>query len=104
MIEGDGPTYIKRGVLRKISTNLNALRTDEVRGIFFCPPCPSLRFTLFGRAIDPRQKTRVVSTSMVRYAELTEFGFRFETLNSTYELHVYDLELASPTAVDERFM
>lgn len=80
--------FKKRGALRKISINVNALRTETVEGIFFGPPCPGFSFMIFAEALNDRRGTRVVTTSMVRTASVTDDGYRFQTLNSEYELIV----------------
>jgi hypothetical protein len=78
------------GILVKRSTNVNALRTNEIKGIFFNYPCKGLSFEIFSEALEnPNAKYRKVTTSMVQSVEKTELGFIFHTLNSCYELQIF---------------
>lgn len=83
-----------KGILSKVETNHNRVRTDEVSGEFYSTPEVGKNFIIFGEALCPVVKSaggfRQVHTSTVQKvdfnAELNEFIFR--TLNSTYKLRI----------------
>jgi hypothetical protein len=80
--------YRKFGMLTKISKNQNALRTNTVEGTFYGPPCAGFSFKIYSTPLTPSHDYREVTTSIVQSVELTDYGFRFKTVNSIYDLYI----------------
>ena len=78
--------------LTRISTkpndepNLAPLRTESVVGNYVNAPCPGEPFQITAEPLTEGATVRVVTTSVVVEVEKMNFGFRFKTQNSTYEL------------------
>ena len=80
----------KRGILRRISSRHNNLRTDEIEGTYNFEPELHHSFLMFAEALNPAVKElggyREVQTTQITSIERTGNIVRFTTANSTYEL------------------
>lgn len=82
--------------LKKLESNHNRLRTDEIEGKCTHVPEVGYSFQMFGEALDPAMKKvggfRTVTTSTVQFCEYLPGTktFRFQTRNSKYQLEVLD--------------
>lgn len=83
-----------KGILSKVETNHNRVRTDEVEGEFVQTPEVGKSFLIFGEALCPVVKAaggfRKVNTSIVQKVDWDphQKEFTFKTLNSVYKLRV----------------
>ena len=78
------------GTLRKISENVNELRTRAVVGVFPHLPEIGSRFLIFAEPLEEANADfRLVSTSLVLTVNfLSSRSILFETQNSTYQLEL----------------
>jgi len=72
-----------KGILKKIESNHNNLRTNEVEGVFSLPQVGEA-FILFGKGLD--FGTRLIFTTPVK--NFNEKNMTFTTENSTYFLTI----------------
>ncbi len=80
-------------ILKKLSNNSNALRTNEVVGYCFEQPEINKPFHMFAKPIDPTASVRMVVTSLVKEIEWLQsnnkiYRLEFKTLNSVYSLDI----------------
>lgn len=78
------------GLLTKLSSTTNALRTPDVIGDFPNPPKVRESFIMFAIPLDTESDLRVVTTSQVLEVEEFDDYYLFTTLNSQYRLDVYE--------------
>ncbi len=79
---------IYKGILEKIESTHNNLRTDTVQGTFE-PPEIGKSFILYGEGLE--FGVRVIQTTPIKELTKEEKGFCFKTMNSTYKLSVEEL-------------
>ena len=83
-----------KGELRKIKTNHNRVRTDNMVGEFYAIPEVGKQFAIYGEALCPVIKDagggREIKTSLIQKVSYDQDRktFTFTTLNSTYELAI----------------
>lgn len=75
------------GIIRKKSNNVNALRTNEMKGNFVNPPAVGEGFSIYGAPLV-EGNVRMILTSPVTEVHETTEGYLFRTENSTYELEL----------------
>lgn len=76
-----------KGILVRLESTNNNLRTNEIEGEYDKVPTPGEPFVLIGEPLDPRAHFRMVTTSTVQDVEHFPDKIRFTTRNSTYELY-----------------
>lgn len=76
------------GLLRKIETNHQRLRTETVQGDFEKLPVVGESFVIASEPLDPAATIRIVTTSVVQKIEQRGYDITFHTLNSVYGLYV----------------
>lgn len=74
--------------LTKIKSNHTNLRTDEVEGQTLTLPEVGKAFILVGESLTPGGDGRYVYTTEIKSIEKLGESYRFNTLNSTYQLDV----------------
>lgn len=75
------------GVLEKIESTHNNLRTSSMEGAFEIPPKIGDSFNIFGKGLE--FGNRIISTStVVEILEEDESHILFKTLYSTYKLNL----------------
>ncbi len=86
-----------QGKLTKLSANVNKLRTNSISGSFHYLPKVDYSFTIMdqGGALGGIEKElggdRVVTTSLVKEVTKEDDNiYTFKTLNSVYELEVFE--------------
>ncbi len=84
------------GTLKKVSQNVNNIRTEYVDGFYLDKPKAGRCFMLFARSLDPEKDFRLIQTSVVReVSETNDFVhlITFKTMNSEYTLTVDEEEV-----------
>jgi hypothetical protein len=75
------------GVLSRVSSTNNNLRTSSVEGSFWRLPAEGSAFQMYAEALDPGMDFREVTTSKVKeVTRLKDGELTFKTENSTYHL------------------
>ena len=78
-------------VLKKIQSNHNNLRTNEVEGYTLTLPKTGISLVLTGESLTPGMTARLVHTTEIKEVEKTsDKEFVFKTQNSTYQLTVLE--------------
>ena len=86
MINTGGKRY--KVALTKIKSNHSVLRTDIVEGATEELPEKGKVFQLIGNGL--KFGNRIVTTSEVQFVEKQNDEYRFNTLNSTYNLRIIE--------------
>ena len=79
-------------LLKKIESNHNNLRTNEVEGYTLTLPKEGTSLVLTGESLTPGMTARLVHTTEIKEVQKTnEKEFLFKTQNSTYQLTVLEI-------------
>ena len=85
---------MKNGILRKISSNKNAIRTEgDIEGTFPIFPLVGHSFVLWAEPIDKNADFREITTSKITDVTIEGSLYTFVTLNSIYELECIGTDL-----------
>ena len=76
------------GILRKVKSSHNKLRSDEIRGIFIDPPKIGQVFRFFSTPLTKQADIRVITTTKVLTISEEGSNIKFETKQSEYELEI----------------
>jgi hypothetical protein len=75
-----------QGTLKKISSNIENLRSDEIVGVFAEWPTIGMPFVIVSDSLTFVGGGRFIKTTQVKAIRALDNGLEFDTQNSTYQI------------------